>query len=373
MITLLLFAALSFPDPQSSAARQADTPILPEQVLAWQIEGVTQEEIRDEVHERGLTEYPELALLSALSAAGADNETINAMRRSKAPRKIWKLGLRLPSPTDYLYQIAGAIFWNDHEAALIAIDNEAEKQPQNPDVHLIYANLARMQADWIRAYGEASAAVELSPESPYAHGLRSTICYHSHLPECAAAEAKIFVKLRPQDASAYIVLAHALEMLGDFVESLQAYGEAKKLHAGYSAIYEGMGRVYGQMGELEKAVQSFEQAIQLEKGTAPEYSLELALLYMTEGYTRKAIETLQQAKEKSPEHIEIYLALGDAYLANEQYAAAVREYRDVLEASPDLEIARAQLAKALRAEGRNKEADQVYLDPDAPNRPKPQR
>jgi len=62
-----------------------------------------------------------------------------------------------------------------------------------------------------------------------------------------------FVQSRPQDASAYIVLGHAFEMRGNFVESLQAYNEAKRLHPGYSAIYEGMGRVYGQTGELEKA------------------------------------------------------------------------------------------------------------------------
>jgi Tfp pilus assembly protein PilF len=49
-------------------------------------------------------------------------------------------------------------------------------------------------------------------------------------------------------------------------------------------------------------------------------------------------------------------------LADEQFAAAVRQFREVLEAAPNLEVARSQLAKALRAEGQIEAADRVYLD-----------
>lgn len=372
VIALVLCAALAFPLQQSSVSLQTKEPVAPEQVLAWQLEGLTQEEIQEEVRSRGLTEYPEVALLSALSAAGADAETIQLMRKTKAPRKLWKLGLRLPRPTDYLYEIAGAMLWRNWGAALLIAQNEADKQPGNPNVHLICARLASMQGDWIRAYGEATEAAKLETESPYAHALRSTICYRAYLTECAAHEAGIFERLRPEDAAAYIVLGHAFEMQANFVEALQAYAEAKKLHAGYAAIYEGMGRVYGQTGELEKAVDAFEQAIRMD-GSAAEYPCELAQLYLAEGYTRKAIETLQKANERDPDRVEIMLALGDAYLIGEQYSAAIREYREVLEEAPDLEIARTQLAKALRADGRGEEADRLYVDPEVQSKRMKQR
>lgn len=367
MIFLVLFAALTFPQSPGNASTDANAPVAPEQVLAWELEGLTQEEIRDEVRARSLTEYPEIALLSALSAAGADAGTIRVMRATKAPRKLWKLGLRLPKSTDYLYEIAGAILWNDRATAIQVIENEAEKQPGSPDVHLIYAFLAGNTGDWIRAYAEATQAAKLAPEWPYAHGLRSTICYHARLPECAVREAQVFVKLRPEDATAHVALGRALEIEGDFVESLQAYGEAKKLHEGYSSIYEGMGRVYAQTGEFEKAVAAFEQAIQMEKGNAPEYSCELAQLYLAAGYLGKAIETLRRAKEQNPNRVDVLLALGNAYLADKQYSAAIREFREVLEGAPDLEIAREQLAKTLRAAGRSAEAEQVYLDMEKPS------
>jgi len=63
VIGLVLFAALSIPPQQSSPPPEVTGPVAPEQVLAWQLEGLTQEEIRDEVRKRGLTEYPEIALL----------------------------------------------------------------------------------------------------------------------------------------------------------------------------------------------------------------------------------------------------------------------------------------------------------------------
>jgi hypothetical protein len=58
------------------------------------------------------------------------------------------------------------MLWNDHRAALSAIDSEAQKHPRNADVHLTYANIARNEGDWIRAYGESSEGVELAPEWP---------------------------------------------------------------------------------------------------------------------------------------------------------------------------------------------------------------
>jgi hypothetical protein len=91
----------------------------------------------------------------------------------------------LPSPKDYLYEAAGAIFSHDWGSALQTMQEEVEKQPRDPEAGLIYAHFLSMAEDWIAAYGEAAHAVALAPQSPYAHGLRSTICYHSQLPECA--------------------------------------------------------------------------------------------------------------------------------------------------------------------------------------------
>jgi len=364
MITLIVFAALSLPHQQINSPAKAVSPVPPEQVLAWQLEGLTSEEIRDELRTRGLTERPEEAFYNALSAAGANAETIRAVRETKAPRKLWKLGLRLPGPTDYLYAIAGELRWNDVDGALLTIENEEAKQPHNADVHLIYAQLARIRQDWITAYGQATKATALAPESPYAHGQRSTVCYYSRLVECAAREALVFERMRPHDPAAHIVLAHARELQSRFDEALQAYTQAEKLNPSYSAIYAGKGTTYQRMGDFENAVKAYEQAIRMEEYNVG-YYCELAQVYLREGYTKQAIERLKQAEELAPGQPEILLALGNAYLAGEQYGAAVGEYKELLELAPDAEMVREQLAKALRAEGRGEEARRVLLESSA--------
>jgi len=218
---LVLLAALALPPQQSNATPETKAPVPPEQVLAWQLEGLTAKELREEVASRGLTECAEQPLLSALAAARADVETVRAVRHAKAPCTVWKLGLQLP--TDYLYEIAGAMMWNDWGYALRTMQAETMKQPGNTDVHLIYAHLLAASEDWIAAYGEATTDVRLAPDSPYAHAERSTICYHSRLSECAVAEAMTTVRMRPKDAMAYVVLGHARELQGYDDEALLAY------------------------------------------------------------------------------------------------------------------------------------------------------
>ena len=362
MLTFLLLAALTIPSQQNLSANEVNSPVAPEQVLAWQLEGLTQEEIREEASAHGLTTYPDIAFLSALSAAGADAETIRVVQRAPGPRNRWGLALRLPKATDYLYEMAGAMLWNDWEHAILTMENESRLRPNDPTVQLVYAHVLSVEEDWIAAFGAATRAVALAPQSPYAHGVRSTVCYHAHLPECALREALLFVQLRPADAASYITLAHAREAQGEFSEALQALAQAEKLDASYAEIYATRGRVYAGRGEYEKAVQSFERAIQVDSKD-PRHHFQLAQLYLAEGYNRQAISELKLAKELAPNRPEVLLALGNAYLAQERYEAAVKEFQELLEQRPDLEAAREQLVKTLRAEGRLQEAEAVLNGP----------
>lgn len=362
MVTLFLFAALAFPPQQSATIPTADLAVAPEKALAWQLEGLTQEEIREEMERRGLTACAERPLLNALSAARAEAETVRAVKHAKASCRAWGLDLQLPRPTDYLYEVANAILRGDGDRALETMRAEVNRQPGDPDVHLLYAHLLSLSEDWITAYAEATEAVSLVPLSPYAHAQRSTICYHSALIECAVREALIFARLRPQDAVAHIILGRARELQGHDEEALEAYTEAKRLNAGYAETSAGFGRVYARAGEFEKAVKAFEEAIQLD-GRNAEYYAELAQLYQADDNLARAIEKWKQAKTLAPERIEISLALADAYLSAERYQDAIREYKELLENAPDLEIARTQLAKALRAEGHEVEVEQLYAEP----------
>ena len=362
VITLALLAALAFPPQQNNPKAETKEPVAPEQVLAWQLEGLTQEEIQEEVKAHGLTECAEAALLSALAAVRTDAQTVELVRHTKAPCKLLKLDLRLPKPTDYLYEMAGAMLWNNWPHALQTMQMEVSNQPQNPDVRLIYAHILRMSGNFILAYEQATAAEQLNPGSPYPHAERSTICYHASLTECAIHEALRFQEMRGEDASAYIILGHARELQGHDDEAMEAYTQAKKLHAGYAEIDAGLGRVYGRTGEFEKAVASFDEAIRLDKWEANNYC-ELAQLYEAEGYAGKAVERLKEAQELEPKNTQIAMALGNAYLVGKRYVEAAQVYQELLETAPAMESARLQLAKALRGMGRQAEAEALFTEP----------
>jgi tetratricopeptide (TPR) repeat protein len=354
---LMLFAMLAIPAPQSNANTEVRAPVAPEEVLAWQLEGLTQEEIREEVSRRGLTECAEASLLSALSAAGANEETVRTVRHAKARCTVWKLDLRLPRSTDYLYEMAGAVMWSNWDYARQTMEAEVSKQPRDAGGRLIYAHLLSRSEDWITAYGEATEAVALAPQWPYAHALRSTICYRSALMECALREAGVFIKMRPEDAWAYIVLGRAKELQGHDDEALAAYDEAKRLHPRDAEIFAGIGRVYARQGAFEKAVAAFSEAIRLGP-EAGEYYAELAQIYEAEEHWHDAIENWKKAKELEPRP-EILLALGQAYAANKEYGAAVREYQELLQMAPEMEGVKELLVKVLRVEGREAEAREV--------------
>jgi hypothetical protein len=52
VITFVLLAALSFPSAQNNENPNVSSPSTPEQVLVLQLEGLTQEEIQEEVRQR---------------------------------------------------------------------------------------------------------------------------------------------------------------------------------------------------------------------------------------------------------------------------------------------------------------------------------
>lgn len=66
MLTLLIFAVLAIPSRMNRAI-ETNRPIEPEELLAWQLAGVTQEEIRAEVNARGIASRPAESVMEALS------------------------------------------------------------------------------------------------------------------------------------------------------------------------------------------------------------------------------------------------------------------------------------------------------------------
>ena len=134
--------------------------------------------------------------------------------KCKGALQIVEIRFAVTATYGLLYEVAGAEMWGDWDHALQTIEVEVGEQPRDADARLIYAHMLTLSEDWITAYGEVTEAEALAPRSPYTHALRSTICYHSGLLECALREANVFLKMRPEDAWAYVLLGKAKELQG---------------------------------------------------------------------------------------------------------------------------------------------------------------
>lgn len=127
-----------------------------------------------------------------------------------------------------------------------------------------------------------------------------------------------------------------------------------------AAAQFGIGAAQLNRGEIEASITAYEKAVHLDSKQAL-YYCGLGWAYQLQGNYGKAIKSFKQAKELAPLQPEVRQYLGNAYLAAKRYPEAVKEFQELVEKEPDWEPALPALAKALRAEGRTTEADQVLL------------
>jgi tetratricopeptide (TPR) repeat protein len=110
------------------------------------------------------------------------------------------------------------------------------------------------------------------------------------------------------------------------------------------------GLSYESLGQLEAAVQHLRQAIQLDPGQENPY-IALARIYERQHNSRAAIEVLQAGQTRRPDSTPVLLSLGKSLVAAEQFPAAIQTLAKVIQGSPDQLEAYPTLAEAYRKMG----------------------
>ncbi len=115
---------------------------------------------------------------------------------------------------------------------------------------------------------------------------------------------------------------------------------------------------------LESTFSRLQKKLKQEKGTAQEY-YELGSLYLQKKLFVQSISLFQKAlkaeKQIDPENQAlIYNALGYAYLSQEQYDLAIRQYKEALKLYPEYIIALNNLGNAYERKQLTSQALQAY-------------
>ncbi|MFZ5444929.1 MAG: tetratricopeptide repeat protein [Myxococcota bacterium] len=159
----------------------------------------------------------------------------------------------------------------------------------------------------------------------------------------------------------------------------RAFEQALKLEPGSSGPYVQLGGLYLKQGKKDRALEAFKKALaaaeedekkssgflQLRKLNDVRRTTDayrgLAMTYLAMGKVDDAVATLKQAVEKMPKDASARLALGDAYLAQNNYDGAIEQLTERLALEPTTD-ARLDLARAWAKKRVAKQAEPLYRD-----------
>jgi tetratricopeptide (TPR) repeat protein len=111
--------------------------------------------------------------------------------------------------------------------------------------------------------------------------------------------------------------------------------------------------VLSQLGETTKAVEAARQAMKSDEGSLESY-MALGQVYINAGKDslNRAEITIISAREKYPEAVQPYVALGDLYFAREVFELAQLQYEEALKRDPNLIESRVKLGRAYREQAK---------------------
>jgi cellulose synthase operon protein C len=179
-----------------------------------------------------------------------------------------------------------------------------EKQPDNPETHIAWANLYAAQDNLGSALQEMQKAIASDPSRPDSYLGLAFLQDRARLPEQAETNFKRAAELGPKDINTQLAL-------GVFYQS------------------------HNRMAEAE---QQFKHAIQVDS-VDPTPRADYVRLLMVEGKKQEAEAFLKQGKNDFPDNSEGYRMLGDFYFANGELDKATAEYTSLYNDHPkDIQV-----------------------------------
>ncbi|MBT3343146.1 MAG: tetratricopeptide repeat protein [Gemmatimonadetes bacterium] len=268
---------------------------------------------------------------------------------------------------------------------------QANSPEHDPQLHHDRAEVALRQSQWQRALDECTIAIDLDPT--YASAFHNRAVAHLHLGDATRArtDARRALQLNARMARAHIVLARASKAIpGAWREAeaeqalrnaLQIDPDLPEAHADLGRLLRRSGRPLAAITHLETARDAFPHDFwsHYELGTAlyaanrwpeaigaykaalaiesrPEAFNALAVSYVAHGQPEMAIEPLQKALALAPNDVAALTNRGWVELQISRPSAALDWFRKALRYQPEAPSARAGMAAALEALGREEEA-----------------
>jgi tetratricopeptide (TPR) repeat protein len=259
----------------------------------------------------------------------------------------------------YLYQGNALLLSADSEAAVLAYNQAATIEDDNP---LIYFNraLARLdRQEYDSAIADWGSALALGYESAELYlGRGNAYLGMNNFPQ-ALSDYEKALKIAPDYAAVYVNRGVLYARQGQYEQALADFNRAVELDSDYAAAYSNRGRVYSNVQQFDLALKDLDQAILLDPTDADAY-LTRGGIYANLREYQTAIVNFNRAVTLRPNDPSLYYTRGIARLLTNDLAGAEVDFQQALALDPTFVNAYAGLGGVAQARGDIEAARQNY-------------
>jgi len=210
-----------------------------------------------------------------------------------------------------------------------------KSDPNNIDAHKLLGRI------YLRQLGEQQNAP--SSSSPSGNAL-----------DLAIAEFEKIVELQPKSVEDHMVLGSLYTVKHQQAKAEEQYKIAEDIEPESEEVVLNLARVYVESGDIERAAKLIQAVQEGDRTARMEFTLGAA--YDQLKRPKDAIAAYKRAVELEPGDVPSMNALGQALLSDNQFDAAMKQYKDIAAADPEDAGALVKIAEIQRRQGKYEDA-----------------
>ena len=226
------------------------------------------------------------------------------------------------------------------------------------EARLAQALVAKGRAE--EALQVCQAALDADPQNQSVWRIRYQIAVRQG--KAPELEQQVAAQLEADSTSDVLLqrLASMADWADDQARAVAIYGRIVKLRPDDPSLLERAGGLAADAGQLDEALGYFESALQLQPGETSLY-YEIGEVQAKRGKLPEAVEAWKKGLAYRPGDLEAAARLGHLLAEHSLYEDAVRLYTECRETAGDPSALAAEMAAALAALGRSREAIEEYV------------
>ncbi|MGB3534546.1 MAG: tetratricopeptide repeat protein [Microcoleaceae cyanobacterium] len=151
--------------------------------------------------------------------------------------------------------------------------------------------------------------------------------------EAAVMALESAIQLKPDLATAYLVVGNALQKTHQLPFAIWAYTQALDIDPQLTEALANLGSVYYQLKRFTEAIDCYQDAVKIDRDYAIVHWM-LGNAFTQTNQLEKAIRSYQTAIELQPDQVNFHLKLAHAWEQQQQWQAAIACYQQVLKLQP---------------------------------------